>query len=63
MNQLLRKLLSEERGVTSMEYALVASLIAIVIVVAVIAVGDGVKVDFDKVGNCLTAPSASTCAN
>lgn len=63
MKRLLHKLLREEHGVTAMEYALLASLIAIVIVVAVIAVGDGVKADFDKMGNCLGAPSVNTCPN
>jgi pilus assembly protein Flp/PilA len=63
MKRLIHKLLRDERGVTSIEYAFIASLIAIVIVVAVIAVGEAVKADFDKVEACLSAPSAKTCTS
>lgn len=61
MKKNIKDLLRDDRGVTSIEYALIASLIAIIIVVAVIAVGDGVKSDFNRVGNCVGAPSTKTC--
>lgn len=38
-----------DAGVTSIEYALIASLIAVVIVVSVDAVGDQVLILFEKV--------------
>ena len=39
----LRKWLRDDQGVTSIEYALVGSLIAIVILASVIALGSSVK--------------------
>lgn len=63
MKRKFHKLRSDETGVTSIEYALIASLIAIVVVVGVIAVGDGVSANFNMVETCLSAPSANTCPN
>lgn len=57
------KFLSDDRGVTSIEYALAASLIAVVVVAALVALSDVVKSDFDTVGTCLSAPSAKNCPN
>jgi pilus assembly protein Flp/PilA len=47
----LRRLIIDERGVTSIEYVLIASLIAVVIAVGVGALGGGVKGLFVKVQN------------
>lgn len=45
--------LSDESGVTAIEYALIASLIAVFIIVAVQLVGTQVKTVFTEVGNTL----------
>jgi pilus assembly protein Flp/PilA len=45
--------LSDESGVTAIEYALIASLIAVFIIVAVQTVGTKVSTVFTEVGNTL----------
>ena len=62
MLQLMQRFIREEDGVTAIEYGLIAALIALVIAAAVILVGNQLKIVFQKIGNCLTAPSATTCA-
>ena len=62
MLQLMKRFIQEEDGVTAIEYGLIAALIAVVIAVAVIIVGNQLKIVFNKIGNCLTAPSSTTCA-
>jgi pilus assembly protein Flp/PilA len=49
----VRNFLSDESGVTAIEYALIASLIAVFIIVAVQAVGTQVKLVFTEVGGAL----------
>jgi pilus assembly protein Flp/PilA len=49
----VRKFLSDESGVTAIEYALIASLIAVFIIVAVQLVGTNVSNVFTEVGNSL----------
>ena len=46
---LIYKLYNEEQGVTSIEYALIGSLIAVVIVIAVSATGRAVLALFQSV--------------
>ena len=47
----VRTFLRDESGATAIEYALIASLIAIVIITAVALVGTQVSTVFGKVGN------------
>jgi pilus assembly protein Flp/PilA len=49
----VRNFLSDESGVTAIEYALIASLIAVFIIVAVQLVGTNVSNVFTEVGNTL----------
>jgi pilus assembly protein Flp/PilA len=49
----VRNFVSDESGVTAIEYALIASLIAVFIIVAVQLVGTQVKVVFTEIGNTL----------
>ena len=51
--QTLTKLVRDESGATAIEYALIASLIAVVIVTAVTTVGTNLKATFNTVGNAL----------
>jgi pilus assembly protein Flp/PilA len=49
----VRNFLSDESGVTAIEYALIASLIAVFIIVALQLVGTQVSTVFTEVGNTL----------
>ena len=49
----VRNFLSDESGVTAIEYALIASLIAVFIIVAVQLVGTNVQKVFTEVGGAL----------
>ena len=50
---ILSRFLNDERGATAIEYALIASLIAVFIVAAVQTVGTKVSTVFTEVGNSL----------
>lgn len=57
-----RRFLRDEEGVTAIEYGLIAALIAVVIIVAVRAVGTGLGTTFKNVAACLGVTSAGgTC--
>jgi len=49
----VRNFLSDESGVTAIEYALIASLIAVFIIAAVQLVGTQVSTVFTEIGNTL----------
>jgi pilus assembly protein Flp/PilA len=49
----IRKFAGDEAGVTAIEYALIASLIAVFIITAVQTVGTKVSTVFTEVGNTL----------
>jgi pilus assembly protein Flp/PilA len=53
MNQLIKQFVKEEDGVTAIEYGLIAALIAVVIIVAVTAVGTNLNLVFGKVSESL----------
>ena len=46
----IRDFLSDESGVTAIEYALIASLIAVFIIVAVQLVGTNLNIVFNEIG-------------
>jgi pilus assembly protein Flp/PilA len=49
----VRNFINDESGVTAIEYALIASLIAVFIIVAVQAVGTSVSGVFSEVGTTI----------
>jgi pilus assembly protein Flp/PilA len=49
----VKKFVADESGVTAIEYALIASLIAVFIITAVQTVGTKVSTVFNEVGNTL----------
>ena len=49
----VRKFVSDESGVTAIEYALIASLIAVFIIVAVQAVGTKISGVFTEIGSTI----------
>ena len=50
------RLARDERGVTALEYGLIAALIAVVIIGAVGALGSSVSRTFNKVANAMSTP-------
>ena len=54
MKKLIKRFLKEEDGVTAIEYGLIAALIAIVIIIAVTAVGTNLDLIFEKVSTTLS---------
>ncbi|HEX4157716.1 MAG TPA: Flp family type IVb pilin [Rhizomicrobium sp.] len=53
MNNLFSRFVSDESGVTAIEYGLIAALIAVVIIGAVSSLGTGLKTTFSSVANSL----------
>ena len=53
--QLVRRCAADQRGTTSIEYGLIATLIAIVAIAAMKNVGSRVKLTFGDVGNNLSS--------
>jgi pilus assembly protein Flp/PilA len=53
MKKFIKRFLSEEDGVTAIEYGLIAALIAVVIILALTAVGSELKAIFTDVETAL----------
>jgi len=51
--KLLTQLMRDESGVTAIEYGLIAALIAVVIIVAVTAVGNNLAAIFNQIAGAL----------
>jgi pilus assembly protein Flp/PilA len=54
--------LREEDGATMIEYALLAVLIAMVVAIAAITLGQAISVQFNKISACVNSPSATNCS-
>lgn len=54
MFKLIRNFVREEEGVTAIEYGLIAALIAVVIIVAVTAVGGNLELVFNAIASNLS---------
>lgn len=54
MVKFIKKFWQDEEGVTAIEYGLIAALIAVVIIVAVTAVGDNLATIFNYIAGQLT---------
>jgi len=54
-----RRFLRDEEGATAVEYGIMVSLIAVVIIAAVAVIGDKIEDAFQKVANCVT--NATQC--
>lgn len=57
-----RRFMRDEEGVTAIEYGLIASLIAVVIILAVTNTGTALKDVFLKIADCLKSPKGALCA-
>jgi pilus assembly protein Flp/PilA len=58
----LNRFISDEEGVTAIEYGLIAALIAVVIIVATALAGTRLNCIFQRVADCLSGPTVGTCA-
>ncbi len=56
----LMRFLKDEDGVTAIEYGLIAALIAVVIIIAVTAVGRELKITFETVEDALVGANAGS---
>jgi pilus assembly protein Flp/PilA len=56
----IQRFIRDEEGVTAIEYALIASLIAVVIIVAVRAVGTDVNATFQYIADQLSTPGSGS---
>ena len=54
---------NNEKGVTAVEYGLIAALIACVIVLGVTTVGKHLNTEFQTIGKQLVGPSATSASN
>ncbi|HEX3364743.1 Flp family type IVb pilin [Phenylobacterium sp.] len=59
MSQLVTRFLKDESGATAIEYGLIAALIAVVLVVALTAVGGQLSTTFQGISDKLTAANAA----
>ena len=57
----IQRFMNDEEGVTAIEYALIAALIAVVIITAVSSAGTNLKNVFLKIADCLTTPRGALC--
>ena len=57
---MIAKFFSDEQGATAIEYGLIAALIAVVIITALIAVGNNLNTTFSKVSSAVSNGSAGT---
>lgn len=53
----IKNFIAEEDGVTAIEYALIAALVAAVLVTAIASFTDGLSAAFTKIGNKLSGAS------
>jgi len=53
MSSLIKRLVSDERGATAIEYGLIAALIAVVIITGVSAVGTNLSATFTSISGSL----------
>jgi pilus assembly protein Flp/PilA len=62
MTKLMKRFVNDESGATAIEYGLIATLIALAIIVAATAVGSGLEKTFNNVAKCLDKTAANgTC--
>jgi pilus assembly protein Flp/PilA len=62
MFAILKRLMTDESGVTAIEYGLIAALISVVAIASMTAIGSSVKNAFTAVSTALTAAVAAPAA-
>ena len=56
----IQRFIKDEEGVTAIEYALIAALIAVVIIAIVSNTGKNVAAVFNKIKDCMITPASCT---
>jgi pilus assembly protein Flp/PilA len=51
----------DERGVTMLEYGLIAAVVAVVAVVGFSSLGNSLSGQMNNIANCVSAPTTTTC--
>jgi pilus assembly protein Flp/PilA len=59
---LVRSFVTEETGAAMIEYALLAVLIAMVVAIAAITLGQAISNQFGKISTCINSPSSTHCS-
>jgi pilus assembly protein Flp/PilA len=62
ISTLARAFIREETGATMIEYALLAVLIAMIVAIAAITLGQAISNQFTKITSCVNSPSAAHCS-
>jgi pilus assembly protein Flp/PilA len=57
----IKNFISEEDGVTAIEYGLIAALIAVAIVVGASAAGISINGLMQRIADCMNTPDTATC--
>jgi pilus assembly protein Flp/PilA len=55
----MRRKVPRDRGATAVEYALIVAVIAVILVVGGLALGNAINNKFTSVGNCVGTPVAN----
>ena len=63
MKTLFARFAKDESGATAIEYGLIATLIAVAIIIGATAVGTQLGTTFNDIAACLGADSGGTCPN
>ena len=58
---LAQSFVREEDGATMIEYALLAVLIAMVVAISALTLGQAISNQFNKVSTCINTPSSANC--
>jgi Flp pilus assembly pilin Flp len=62
IGRLAHAFITDDEGATMIEYALLAVLIAMVVALAALTLGQAISNQFDKVSTCVNTPSAAHCS-
>ena len=62
IGHLAHAFITDDEGATMIEYALLAVLIAMVVALAALTLGQAILNQFDKVSTCVNTPIAAHCS-
>jgi pilus assembly protein Flp/PilA len=62
IGRLAQAFISEDQGAAMVEYALLGVLIAMVVAIAALTLGEAISNQFGKVSTCVNTPSAAHCS-
>jgi pilus assembly protein Flp/PilA len=61
LHAMLQSRRDADKGATAVEYALIVAVIAVILVVGGLALGNAINTRFDGVADCVTTPDAANC--